>query len=147
MSQHAAAPWRTSSPSTQPTALRHRPTGDPGQKKHFFRLKTLKCNAAARSPVSTVSRDRELERIASKYTASSPVGPHTEHCTVLYCTVLYCTVLYYATGGAAHGVPQQEDEGADGGQQQTSLQPGLLHQAGLRAHQGEYYPLTYYPQQ
>ena len=82
--------------------------------------------------MSTVSRDRELERIASKYAASSPVGPHTEYCTVLYYTVLYCTA-----GGAAHGVPQQEDEGADGGQQQTSLQPGLLHQAGLRAHQGK----------
>ena len=39
--------------------------------------------------MSTVSRDRELERIASKYAASSPVGPHTEYCTVLY----YCTVL------------------------------------------------------
>ena len=68
-------------------------------------------------------------------------------CTLLYRTVLYCTVLYCTAGGAAHGVPQQEDEGADGGQQQTRLQPGLLHQAGLRAHQGEYYPLTYYPQQ
>ena len=44
--------------------------------------------------MSTVSRDRELERIASKYAASSPVGPHTEHCTALYCTALYCTVLY-----------------------------------------------------
>ena len=44
--------------------------------------------------MSTVSRDRELERIASKYAASSPVGPHTVYCTVLYCTILYCTVLY-----------------------------------------------------
>ena len=43
--------------------------------------------------MSTVSRDRELDRIASKYAASSPVGPHTVYCTVLYCTVLYCTVL------------------------------------------------------
>ena len=84
--------------------------------------------------MSTVSRDRELERIASKYAASSPVGPH---CTVLHCTVPYYSVLYCTAGGAAHGVPQQEDEGADGGQQQTSLQPGLLHQAGLRAHQGK----------
>ena len=38
--------------------------------------------------MSTVSRDRELERIASKYAASSPVGPHIVYCTVLYCTVL-----------------------------------------------------------
>ena len=38
--------------------------------------------------MSTVSRDRELERIASKYATSSPVGPHTVYCSVLYCTVL-----------------------------------------------------------
>ena len=43
--------------------------------------------------MSTVSRDRELERIASKYAASSPVGPHCMYCTVLYRTILYCTVL------------------------------------------------------